>query len=49
MRRRGLDHLLTGAALQDLVAAPFAWQEGWSYALPGGWQPPGLMAGFGDP
>ncbi len=49
MRRRALDHLLTGAALQDLVAAPFAWQEGWSYALPGGWQRPGLMAGFGDP
>jgi broad specificity phosphatase PhoE len=40
--RWALDHLLTGAALHDLVVAPFAWQEGWSYALPTGWQRPGL-------
>jgi broad specificity phosphatase PhoE len=37
--RWALDHLLVGAALHDLVVAPFAWQEGWSYALPEGWQP----------
>lgn len=27
------DHLLTGADLADLVNAPFAWHEGWSYQL----------------
>lgn len=37
--RWALDHLLAGAALHELVVAPFAWQEGWSYALPEGWQP----------
>jgi broad specificity phosphatase PhoE len=47
--RWALDHLLTGAALHDLVTAPFAWQEGWSYALPVGWQQPGLIAGSGQP
>jgi hypothetical protein len=26
-----LDYLLHGAALEDLVGAPFAWQEGWHY------------------
>jgi alpha-ribazole phosphatase/probable phosphoglycerate mutase len=35
--RWALDHLLTGAALEDLVSAPFAWREGWSYTLPFGW------------
>ncbi len=32
-----LDHLLHGIALEDLVGAPFAWQEGWHYTLPKGW------------
>ena len=35
--RWALDHLLTGAALEDLVDAPFGWQEGWRYVLPTGW------------
>lgn len=35
--RWALDHLLTGVPLQDLVDAPFAWQEGWHYTLPTGW------------
>jgi len=33
--RWALQHLLLGAALEDVVAAPFDWQEGWEYALPG--------------
>ena len=32
-----LDCLLDGAALEDLVDAPFNWQEGWLYLLPTGW------------
>ncbi len=32
--RWSLDHLLTGANLADLVAAPFDWREGWDYTLP---------------
>ena len=32
--RWALDHLLCGAELEDLVAAPFQWQEGWLYVLP---------------
>jgi broad specificity phosphatase PhoE len=43
--RWALDHLLAGAALHDLVVAPFDWQEGWSYTLPAGWQRPGLAVG----
>jgi len=35
--RWALDHLLTGAALEDLVGAPSGWQAGWRYALPTGW------------
>ncbi len=35
--RWALDHLLKGAALEDLVDAPFGWQEGWWYVLPTGW------------
>ena len=27
------DVLLQGAKIEDLVAAPFAWQEGWEYTL----------------
>lgn len=34
--RWALEHLLNGTALQDLVDAPFAWQEGWRYLLPSG-------------
>jgi broad specificity phosphatase PhoE len=45
--RWALDYLLAGAVLHELVAAPFAWQEGWSYALPLGWRRPGLVAGQG--
>jgi broad specificity phosphatase PhoE len=33
--RWALQHLLLGARLEDIVTAPFAWQEGWEYALPG--------------
>jgi broad specificity phosphatase PhoE len=47
--RWALDHLLAGAALSELVVAPFGWQEGWSYALPAGWQRPGLAVGSADP
>lgn len=32
-----LDCLLKGESLEDLVAAPFAWQEGWTYLLPSVW------------
>jgi alpha-ribazole phosphatase/probable phosphoglycerate mutase len=32
-----LDVLLCGARLEDLVDAPFGWQEGWRYTLPSGW------------
>ncbi|MEU6865795.1 histidine phosphatase family protein [Streptomyces sp. NPDC046876] len=33
-----LDCLLAGASLEELVDAPFGWQEGWSYTLPTGWR-----------
>lgn len=32
-----LDCLLNGRAIEDLVDAPFNWQEGWRYLLPAGW------------
>jgi broad specificity phosphatase PhoE len=32
-QRFGLQHLLEGVALEDLVDAPFGWQEGWEYRL----------------
>jgi hypothetical protein len=32
-----LDHLLNGVPLEELVDAPFGWQEGWLYVLPTGW------------
>lgn len=32
-----LDCLLKGAKLDDLVDAPFGWQEGWLYTLPTDW------------
>lgn len=28
-----LEHLLNGESLEDLVRAPYAWQEGWHYEL----------------
>jgi len=33
--RWALQHLLLGAPLEEVVGAPFDWQEGWEYALPG--------------
>ena len=35
--RWALDCLLGGRSLDELVDAPFAWQEGWQYILPDGW------------
>ena len=35
--RWALQHLLNGAALEDLVVAPFAWQPGWRFILATGW------------
>ena len=40
-----LDVLLAGAALEELVNAPFAWQAGWHYTLPTGWTGPGADYG----
>jgi 2,3-bisphosphoglycerate-dependent phosphoglycerate mutase len=31
--RFALDHLVDGVPLEELVAAPFEWQEGWNYRL----------------
>lgn len=31
--RWALEHLLVGTPLEELVDAPFTWQEGWSYVL----------------
>jgi broad specificity phosphatase PhoE len=31
--RRGLDHFLGGAPLEDLIEQDFAWQEGWEYQV----------------
>ena len=31
--RWALEHLLNGTALEELVVAPFEWQEGWTYRL----------------
>jgi broad specificity phosphatase PhoE len=31
--RWGLEHRLSGVALEDLIRAGFTWQEGWEYAL----------------
>ena len=31
--RWGLEHVLAGHSLEELVAAEFEWQEGWSYQL----------------
>ena len=35
--RWALANLVDGIALEDQVDAPFAWQEGWYYTLPAGW------------
>jgi hypothetical protein len=40
-----LDVLLAGTSLEELVKAPFAWQEGWRYTLPTGWTGPGADHG----
>jgi len=31
--RWALDHFVNGMSLEELVDAPFAWREGWAYAL----------------
>lgn len=31
--RWALEHLLEGTPLEDVVGAPFQWQEGWNYVL----------------
>jgi hypothetical protein len=31
--RWALDHFVNGAPIEALVAAPFAWQEGWEYRV----------------
>jgi alpha-ribazole phosphatase/probable phosphoglycerate mutase len=31
--RWALEHVLTGTPLEELVGAPFRWQEGWEYEL----------------
>jgi broad specificity phosphatase PhoE len=33
--RWALQHLLLGVPLEEVIGAPFDWQEGWEYALPG--------------
>ncbi len=33
-QRWALRHLLEGVPLEELVDAPFAWQEGWEYIVP---------------
>ena len=35
--RWALQTLLEGTPLAEAVAAPFEWQEGWSYSVPSGW------------
>jgi len=32
--RWAFDHLLNGVALEDMIAADFAWRAGWEYRLP---------------
>ena len=32
--RWGLEHVVGGVPLEDLIGADFAWQEGWEYVLP---------------
>jgi len=33
-QRWALRHLVEGVPLEELVDAPFRWQEGWEYVLP---------------
>ena len=33
--RWALQHLLLGVPLEETIGAPFDWQPGWEYALPG--------------
>jgi alpha-ribazole phosphatase/probable phosphoglycerate mutase len=35
--RWALECLLGNGVIEELVDAPFAWQEGWSYTVPDGW------------
>ena len=35
--RWALQHLLEGVPLADLVDAPFRWQPGWEFTVPGDW------------
>lgn len=35
--RWSLQNLLEGMTLEDVIVAPFDWQEGWEYTLPTGW------------
>ena len=37
-QRWALRHLLEGIPLEDLVDAPFEWQEGWEYDVPSHWR-----------
>lgn len=37
--RWALECLLNGARLEDVVDAPFEWQEGWVYEVRAGWRP----------
>ena len=32
--RWGFDHFINGDRLEDLIAADFAWREGWEYRIP---------------
>lgn len=45
-QRWALRHLLEGVPLEELVDAPFEWQEGWEYLLP---EPPGQARGVTGP
>ena len=36
-QRFALRHLLEGVPLEELVDAPFGWQEGWEYVVPSPW------------
>jgi len=31
--KKGLDHLVLGKSVEDVVATPFEWQEGWEYRV----------------
>ena len=33
--RWALQHLLLGVPLEEVIGAPFEWQEGWEYTLAG--------------